>query len=86
MVIEKKIIKQSLDNLTSSSGSGGALDFSNPMNYLRYTFYLAALIALLTYGQYSGKCYIFMVRGFQDLVHIPLIACIIPSILMFFMA
>jgi len=86
MVLEKKLIKQSLDTLTSSSGSKGAPDFSNPINYLRYTFYLAALIALLTYGQYSGKCYIFMVRGFQDLVHIPLIACIIPSILMFFMA
>jgi hypothetical protein len=84
MVLEKRIIKQSLDSL-SSPGTGGP-DFSNPMNYLRYTFYLAALLALVTFGQYSAKYYLFMVRGLQDLVHIPLMACILPSRLMFFMA
>ena len=86
MVLEKKIIKQSLDTLSSSPETGGIVDFSNPMNYLRYTFYLAAFLALITYGQYSGKYYLFMVRGLQDVVHIPLIACILPSRLMFFMA
>lgn len=51
MVQEKKIIKQSLDTLSSSPESGGIPDFSNPMNYLRYTFYLALFLALITFGQ-----------------------------------
>jgi len=50
MVQEKKIIKQSLDTLNSSPETGGGPDFSNPMNYFRYSFYLAAFLALLTFG------------------------------------
>jgi len=63
MVQEKKIIKQSLDTLNSSPENGGGPDFSNPMNYFRYSFYFAALLALLTFGYYSAKYYMFMVRG-----------------------
>ena len=87
MVVEKCIIKQSIDTLASTSESGGTPDFSSPMNYFRYCFYIAAILAVVTFGQRnSGKYYLFMVRGLQDMVHIPLLACTLPSRLMFYMA
>ena len=87
MVVVKGIIKQSIETLASASDTGGIPDFSSPMNYFRYCFYIAAILAVITFGHHnSEKYYLFMVRGLQDLIHIPLLACVLPSRLMFYMA
>ena len=86
MVVGKGIIKQSIDVIATTSDSGGLPDFSSPMNNFHNCFYIAAILAVVTFGQNSGKYYLFMVRGLQQMVHIPLLACILPSRLMFYMA
>ena len=87
MIVEYGIIKQSIDTLASTSENGGKPDFSSPMNYFRYCFYIAAFLSIITFGQdNSGRYYLYMVRGLQDMVHIPLLACTLPSRLMFYMA
>ena len=64
MVVRKGIVKQSIDTLASTSDTVGVPDFSSPMNYFRYCFYIAAILAVITFKQnYSGKYYLFMVRG-----------------------
>ena len=50
MVLEKSIIKQSIDVIASTSETGGKPDFSSPMNYFRYCIYIAAFFAIATFG------------------------------------